>query len=248
MKIQGMSAIVVGGASGIGRATAVRLSQFGAKVAILDLPTSEGSAAVRELGGGSSFHACDLTDAEVAEKALEAAVTALGGLRIAVNMVGIGTSQPTLATDGPHPLDASGFGLDLVGTFHLNRLQAWRMCLNEPVHGERGVIVNTVPTAAFEGQISPIAHKVMKAGIAGMTLTMARGVRSQGVRVMAIAPSPLAAGITEEMTTVRTRGAASPQRTARPEEYAELAVAIVENQILDDGAARLDDGRRFASN
>jgi NAD(P)-dependent dehydrogenase (short-subunit alcohol dehydrogenase family) len=201
MRIQGMPAIVVGGTSGIGRATALRLSRLGAKVAILDLPTSEGPAVAAELGGGSSFHACDVADTADVERAFEAAMTALGDLRIAVNAAG---------TDRRHP-DAISFAPNLVGTFELNQLQAWRMSLNKPVDGERGVIINTT---AFD--------RVARAGMTGMTRMMARGARRLGVRVTAIAPG-------------------------RSEESALLAVAVVENQMLDEGTVRLDDGQRFAA-
>jgi NAD(P)-dependent dehydrogenase (short-subunit alcohol dehydrogenase family) len=252
MDVQGMPAVVVGGASGMGRATAVRLSQLGAKVAILDRPTSDGSSVAKELGGGSSFHACDVTDMAGTEQALQAAVTALGDLRIAVNTAGGGISKRTLTKDGPHPLDAfsSVIALNLVGTFNLNRLQAWHMSQNGPIDGERGVIINTASIAAFEGQIGQVAYTAAKAGIAGMTLTMARDLGSLGVRVMAIAPSLFATGITsaipEEMAAALTRDAAYPRRMGRPEEYAGLAIAIVENQMLNGGTIRLDGGQRFA--
>ncbi|MCW2887258.1 MAG: hypothetical protein QOE54_1686 [Streptosporangiaceae bacterium] len=250
VNVQGMTAIVVGGASGMGRATAVRLSQLGAKVAILDLPTSDGSSVAKELGG--AFHPCDVMDVEGAEQALQAAVNDLGGLHIAVNTAGGGTSKRTLSKSGPHPLDAfrSVIDLNLVGTFNLNRLQAWHMSHNGPLDGERGVIINTASIAAFEGQIGQVAYTAAKAGIAGMALTMARDLGSLGIRVMAIAPSLFATGITsaipEDMAATLTRDAAYPRRMGRPEEYAGLAIAIVENQMLNGGTIRLDGGQRFA--
>jgi NAD(P)-dependent dehydrogenase (short-subunit alcohol dehydrogenase family) len=250
--VKGLTAMVVGGASGMGRATAVRLASLGARVAVLDRPASDGAAVASELGSGSIFHPCDVTDAAGTEQAIQAAVDELGGLRIAVNTAGGGISKRTLAKDGPHPLDAfrSVIELNLIATFNLNRLQAWHMSRNEPLDGERGVIVNTSSIAAFEGQVGQVAYTAAKAGIAGMALTMARELGSLGIRVMAIAPSLFATGITsgipEEMASALTRDAAYPRRMGRPEEYASLAVAIVENQMLNGGTIRLDGGQRFA--
>jgi NAD(P)-dependent dehydrogenase (short-subunit alcohol dehydrogenase family) len=250
--VKGLTAMVVGGASGMGRATAVRLASLGARVALLDRPASDGAAVASELGSGSIFHPCDVTDAAGTEQAIQAAVDELGGLRIAINTAGGGISKRTLAKDGPHPLDAfrSVIELNLIATFNLNRLQAWHMSRSEPLDGERGVIVNTSSIAAFEGQVGQVAYTAAKAGIAGMALTMARELGSLGIRVMAIAPSLFATGITsgipEEMASALTRDAAYPRRMGRPEEYASLAVAIVENQMLNGGTIRLDGGQRFA--
>jgi NAD(P)-dependent dehydrogenase (short-subunit alcohol dehydrogenase family) len=252
VKIQDSAAVVVGGASGMGRATAERLAERGAKVAILDLATSEGATVAKELGAGALFHPCDVTDPEGAEYAVQAAVQELGALHIAVNTAGGGISQRTLSKTGPHPLDAfrSVIELNLVGTFNLNRVQAWHMSRNEPDDGERGVIVNTSSIAAFEGQIGQVAYSAAKAGIAGMTLTMARDLGGLGIRITAIAPSLFATGITsripDDMAAALTRDAAFPRRMGRPDEYAALAVAIVENQMLNGGTVRLDAGQRFA--
>jgi NAD(P)-dependent dehydrogenase (short-subunit alcohol dehydrogenase family) len=252
VKIQDSAAIVVGGASGMGRATAERLAERGAKVAILDLAASEGATVAKELGAGASFHPCDVTDPEGAESAVQAAVEELGAVHIAVNTAGGGISQRTLSKTGPHALDAfrSVIDLNLIGTFNLNRVQAWHMSRNEPDDGERGVIVNTSSIAAFEGQIGQVAYSAAKAGIAGMTLTMARDLGGLGIRVTAIAPSLFATGITsripDDMAAALTRDAAFPRRMGRPDEYAALAVAIVENQMLNGGTVRLDAGQRFA--
>jgi NAD(P)-dependent dehydrogenase (short-subunit alcohol dehydrogenase family) len=252
VKVRGMRAVVVGGASGMGRATAEKLAGLGATVAILDLPASDGAAVAKELGSAATFHPCDVTDADGTEAALRKAADDMGGLHIAVNTAGGGISKRTLSKDGPHPLDSFRFVIDLnlVATFNLNRLQAWHMSRNEPVDGERGVIINTSSIAGFEGQIGQVAYTAAKAGIAGMSLTMARDLGSLGIRVMAIAPSLFATGITagisDEMASVLTRDAAYPRRMGRPEEYAALAVAIVENQMLNGGTIRLDGGQRFA--
>jgi NAD(P)-dependent dehydrogenase (short-subunit alcohol dehydrogenase family) len=252
VKIKNSTAVVVGGASGMGRATSELLTERGAKVAILDLAASEGAIVAKELGGGASFHPCDVTDPEGAERAVHAAVEELGAVHIAVNTAGGGISQRTLSKTGPHTLDAfrSVIDLNLIGTFNLNRVQAWHMSRNEPDDGERGVIVNTSSIAAFEGQIGQVAYSAAKAGIAGMTLTMARDLGSLGIRVTAIAPSLFATGITsripDETAAALTRDAAFPRRMGRPDEYAALAVAIVENQMLNGGTVRLDAGQRFA--
>jgi len=248
-----MQAVLVGGASGMGRATAEKLAALGAKVAILDLPSSDGAAIAKELGNGTVFRPCDVTDAAGAEAALRQAAADLGALRIAVNTAGGGVSKRTLAKGGPHSLDAfrSVIELNLIATFNLNRLQALLMSDNEPPDGERGVIINTSSIAAFEGQIGQVAYTAAKAGIAGMTLTMARDLGSLGIRVMAIAPSLFATGITAgipaEMATALTKDAAYPRRMGHPEEYAALALAIVENQMLNGSVICLDGGQRFAA-
>jgi NAD(P)-dependent dehydrogenase (short-subunit alcohol dehydrogenase family) len=252
VKVKDSAAVVVGGASGMGRATAERLAERGARVAVLDLPASDGAAVAKELGADASFHPCDVTDSDGVETALAAAVEDLGALHIAINTAGGGVSVRTLSKSGPHPLDAfrSVIELNLIATFNLNRLQAWHMSRNEPDDDERGVIVNTSSIAAFEGQIGQVAYSAAKAAIAGMTLTMARDLGSLGIRVTAVAPSLFATGITsripEKMAGELTRDAAFPRRMGQPDEYAALALAIVENQMLNGSTIRLDAGQRFA--
>ncbi|HEY0508854.1 MAG TPA: SDR family NAD(P)-dependent oxidoreductase, partial [Blastococcus sp.] len=172
MEIQGKKAVVIGGASGMGRATAQALAARGADVAVLDRPTSAGREVAEELGG--VFHACDVTDFDGAEQALHDAVAGLGGLHIAVTTAGGGAAKRTLTKEGPHDLETFRRVLDLnvVGTFNLNRLSADHMSRNEPEDDERGVIINTASIAAFEGQIGQVAYTAAKAAIAGMSLTM----------------------------------------------------------------------------
>ena len=251
MEIKGKKAVVVGGASGMARATAELLREKGADVAILDLPTSAGAEVAAQLGG--TFHEVDVMDDAQVEGALADAFSALGGaLHIAVNTAGGGTAKRTLTKDGPHPIDEfrRTIELNLIGTFNLNRLQAWYMSRNEPEDGERGVIIDTASIAAFEGQIGQVAYTAAKAGIAGMMLTMARDLGSMGIRSVAIAPSLFSTGITkgipDEFAEVLTKDAAFPKRMGRPEEYAKLAVAIVENPMLNGSCIRLDAGQRFA--
>jgi NAD(P)-dependent dehydrogenase (short-subunit alcohol dehydrogenase family) len=250
METNGKKAVVVGGASGMARASAELLHAKGVSVAILDLPTSAGAEVASNLGG--SFHPVDVTDEASVEQALADAADTLGGIHIAVNTAGGGTAARTLGKDGPHPLEEFRrvVELNLIATFNLNRLQASYMARNEPEDGERGVIIDTASIAAFEGQIGQVAYTAAKAGIAGMMLTMARDLGSLGIRAMAIAPSLFSTGITkgipDEFAEVLTKDAAFPKRMGRPEEYARLVVAIVETPMLNGSTIRLDGGQHFA--
>lgn len=253
MEIKGKKAVVFGGASGMGRASAELLAARGADVAVLDRPESAGAEVAAALGG--SFHPVDVTDSAATEAALAAAVDGLGGLHVSVTTAGGGTVQRTLGRNGPHDLDAFRRVLDLnvVGTFNISRLAAVHMSRNEPEDpegtGERGVIVNTSSIAAFEGQVGQVAYSAAKAAIAGMTLTMARDLGSLGIRVLAIAPSLFATGATEripeEARAALVKDAAFPRRLGRPEEYAKLALAIIDNPMLNGQCLRLDAGQRF---
>ena len=250
MEIADKKAVIVGGASGMARASAEQLAARGASVAILDLPTSAGADVASSLGG--TFHPVNVMDEVAVEQALDDAVGALGGLHIAVNTAGGGTAMRTLSKDGPHPLDEFRrvIELNLIGAFNLNRLQAFHMSRNEPEDGERGVIIDTASIAAFEGQIGQVAYTAAKAGIAGMMLTMARDLGSLGIRAVAIAPSLFSTGLTQgipdEFAAALTKDAAFPKRMGYPEEYGRLAVAIVENPMLNGSTIRLDAGQRFA--
>ena len=250
MEIKGKKAVVVGGASGMAKATAEMLRQKGADISILDLPSSAGAEVAKELDG--TFHEVDVMNDEQVESALAAAVADLGGLHIAVNTAGGGSAKRTLTKEGPHPLDdfRKIIELNLIGTFNLNRLQAFYMSTNEPEDGERGVIIDTASIAAFEGQIGQVAYTAAKAGIAGMMLTMARDLGSLGIRAVAIAPSlfstGLTAGIPDEFAKELTKDSAFPKRLGRSEEYGRLAIAIVETPMLNGLCIRLDGGTRFA--
>src|SRR4051795_8724892 len=253
MEIEGKKAIVVGGASGFGRATAESLAKRGASVAVLDRPQSKGREVADAIG--ATFHEVDVTDFAGTEQVLAQAVEALGGLHIAVTTAGGGIGERTIKKDGPHSLDSfrKTVDLNLIGSFNISRLAAWQMSKNDPVDDEaeeRGVIINTASIAAFEGQIGQVAYTASKAAIAGMCLTMARDLGSLGIRVLAIAPSLFATGATaripEEMAATLVRDAAFPKRMGRPEEYAKLALAIVDNPMLNGQCLRLDAGQRFA--
>ncbi|GAA2558092.1 SDR family NAD(P)-dependent oxidoreductase [Mycolicibacterium diernhoferi] len=253
MEISGKKAVVVGGASGFGRATVESLAKRGAGVAILDRPQSKGKEVAEQVGG--SFYEVDITDFEGTEQVLAKVVEDLGGLHIAVTTAGGGIGERTVKKDGPHSLDSfrQTIDLNLIGTFNVSRLAAWHMSKNDPVDEEaeeRGVIINTASIAAFEGQIGQVAYTASKAAIAGMCLTMARDLGSLGIRALAIAPSLFATGLTEgipdEFASVLTKDAAFPKRLGKPEEYARLAIAIVENPMLNGQCIRLDAGQRFA--
>lgn len=251
MDISGHNAIVVGGASGMARATADMLVERGGSVAILDLPTSDGAAAAEQLGG--TFHPCNVMDYEATEKAIGEAVESLGSVHFVCNTAGGGIARRTVSKDGPHPLAdfQRVIDLNLIATFNVSRLTANHMSRNEPnADGERGVIVNTASIAAFEGQIGQVAYAAAKGGIAAMTLTMARDLGSLGIRVMTIAPSLFSTGLTkgipDEAATTLTRDAAFPKRMGRPEEYARMAIAIYETAMMNGGVLRVDGGQRFA--
>ena len=251
MEIEGKKAVIVGGASGFGRATAEALAKRGASVAVLDRPQSKGKEVADAIGG--TFHEVDVTDFAGTEQVLQQAIEALGGLHIAVTTAGGGNAERTVSKDGPHSLDSFRPASTSTSSAPSTSagLAAWQMSKNEPSRDEeRGVIINTASIAAFEGQIGQVAYTASKAAIAGMCLTMARDLGSLGIRVLAIAPSLFATGLTEgipdEFAKQLTKDAAFPKRLGRPEEYAKLALAIVENPMLNGQCIRLDAGQRFA--
>lgn len=250
MQIEGKRAVVFGGASGMGRATAELFAKEGASVAILDREGSDGQEVAKAFHG--TFIPVDVTDFVATEQALNDAVDALGGLHISVTTAGGGIAQRIVSKEGPHDLDAfrQVLDLNLVATFNITRLTAAQMTKNEPEDEERGVIINTSSTAAFEGQIGQVAYTAAKAAIAAITLPAARDLGSLGIRVTAIAPSLFNTGamkmVPEEMQAALVRDNAFPKRMGRPEEYAKLALAIVENPMLNGQCLRLDAGVRFA--
>jgi NAD(P)-dependent dehydrogenase (short-subunit alcohol dehydrogenase family) len=247
--MDGVAAIVTGGASGLGRATATRLAAGGAKVVIVDLPNSDGDAVAKEIGG--AFAPGDVTS----EADLAAAVTTatgLGPLRILVNCAGIGTAIRTVTKAGPHPLDffQKVIEVNLIGTFNAIRLAAAQMVTTEEVDGERGVIVNTASAAAFDGQIGQAAYSASKGGIVGMTLPIARDLASLKVRVVTIAPglfeTPLLGMLPQEARDALGAQVPHPARLGQPPEFAALVAAIVENPMLNGETIRLDGAIRMA--
>src|SRR6202453_2142003 len=250
MEVNGKKVVVIGGGSGIGRASDKTLAERGADVAVLDREGSDGKAVADGLGG--TFYPVDVTDFTGTEETLQTAVDKLGGLHVVVTTAGGGIAKRTMTKSGPHDLESfqSVIDLNLIASFNISRLAASYMSQNEPEDEERGVIIKTAALAACEGQIGQVAYTAAKAGIAGMCLTMARDLGSLGIRVLAIAPSLFATGLTkgipDEYATALTKDAAFPKRLGRPEEYAKLVAAIVDNPMLNGQCLRLDAGQRFA--
>jgi NAD(P)-dependent dehydrogenase (short-subunit alcohol dehydrogenase family) len=250
MNIDGVAAIVTGGGSGLGRATAEALAAKGAKVAIFDLNAGAAEAAAKSLGGAGI--ACDVSDAASAEAAVAQAEAAQGAARILINCAGIGVARRVVGRDGPHPLAdfERVIKVNLIGTFNMIRLAAAGMAKLEPLEGgERGVIVSTASIAAFDGQIGQAAYSASKAGVAGMTLPIARDLASIGVRVNTIAPgiflTPMLLGLSQEFQDSLGRQVPFPPRLGDPKEYASLAVQIVENAYLNGETIRIDGSLRM---
>jgi NAD(P)-dependent dehydrogenase (short-subunit alcohol dehydrogenase family) len=252
VELSGAAALVTGGASGLGRATAERLAAGGAAVTIVDLPTSDGTAVAAGLGG--AFVAADVTDGD----AVAAAVAQAGSekpLRVVVNCAGIGPPARVVAKDGsPMPLDAftKVVSVNLVGTFNVIRLGAAAIAATEPVDEgtERGVIVNTASVAAYEGQIGQAAYSASKGGIVGMTLPIARELAGRLIRVVTIAPglfeTPLLASLPDEAKKSLGEQVPHPRRLGRPAEFAALVEHIVANPMLNGEVIRLDGSIRMA--
>lgn len=249
MRIDAASALVAGGASGLGAATARRLHAAGASVTIADLNAEKGEALAAELGERASSVECDVTREDQVQAAVEAAA---GELRIAVCCAGIGWAEKTAGRRGPHafePFEAV-VRVNLIGTFNVLRLAAAAMLGNEPdAEGERGVVITTASIAAYDGQIGQIAYSASKGGIVGMTLPAARDLAASGIRVCTIAPglfdTPLLAGLPEEAREALGAQVPHPSRLGRPEEYGDLAAHIVSNPMLNGEVIRLDGALRM---
>ncbi|NKY44753.1 3-hydroxyacyl-CoA dehydrogenase [Nocardia cerradoensis] len=251
MKLENAVAVVTGGASGLGLATVKELHGQGAKVVIIDLPSSNGEAIAKELGDGVVFAATDVTNEEQVSAALDAAAQ-LGTLRIAVNCAGIGNAIKTVSKKGAFPLAdfTKIINVNLIGTFNVIRLAAERIAATELEGEERGVIINTASVAAFDGQIGQAAYSASKGGIVGMTLPIARDLASVNIRVVTIAPglfhTPLFATLPEEAIKALGAQVPHPARLGDPAEYAALARHIVENPMLNGETIRLDGAIRMA--
>jgi len=249
MRIDGASAIVTGGASGLGLATATELAKAGAHVVIADLAGSRGAERANDIGG--TFVPVDVTDEGAVQQAIDAASSA-APLRIVVNCAGIGTPGRVLGKQGVLPLDAFArvVTVNLIGTFNVIRLAAAKMVESEPVDGERGVIVNTASVAAFDGQIGQAAYSASKGGVVGMTLPIARDLADKLIRVCTIAPgimdTPMLAGLPEPARESLGKQVPHPARLGSPTEYAALARHIVENGYLNGEVIRLDGAIRMA--
>ena len=249
MQISGCSALVTGGASGLGLATAQALAAQGAHVVIADLPSSRGS----ELAGerGLVFVPADVTDEDGIARAV-AAAGELGPLRVAVCCAGVATAERAVGRGGPLPLDRFErvIAINLTGTFNTVRLAAAAMMATDPIDGERGVIIMTASVAAFDGQMGQPAYAASKAAVAGMTLPLAREFAQNLIRVVSIAPgifqTPMMAGLPPEAQDSLGSQVPHPSRLGRPDEYAALARHIVENPMLNGETIRLDGAIRMA--
>jgi NAD(P)-dependent dehydrogenase (short-subunit alcohol dehydrogenase family) len=253
MRIDGIGAIVTGGGSGLGEATARELAARGARVAILDLGRSKGAEVAKSIGGSALFCEADVASEAQVTAALERAVGAFGAIHAAVSCAGIGTAGRTVDKEGK-PFDLGLFELtlrvNLLGTFNVIRLAAARMMRNAPnEEGERGVVVNTASAAAFEGQIGQCAYSASKGGVVGMTLPIARDLASAGIRVNTIAPglfaTPMLMMMPEEGRDTLASQIPFPKRLGKPAEFAALACHIVENPMLNGETIRIDGAIRM---
>ncbi|GAA4447658.1 3-hydroxyacyl-CoA dehydrogenase [Nibrella saemangeumensis] len=257
MLLENATALVTGGASGLGEATVRQFAAGGANVVILDMNEERGKALADELGVNVLFCRTDVSSETDVQAAIDLAVRAFGGVHIIVNCAGIAEARKTIGkvgdTYGPHSLAAfeKTIRVNLIGTFNVIRLAAFAMEKNQPnEEGERGVIINTASVAAYDGQIGQAAYSASKGGIVGMTLPIARDLARTGIRVMTIAPglfeTPLLAALPEEARLSLGQQVPFPSRLGRPKEYALLARSIVENPMLNGEVIRLDGAIRMA--
>jgi NAD(P)-dependent dehydrogenase (short-subunit alcohol dehydrogenase family) len=250
VQLEGSVALVTGGASGLGLATARKLHADGASVVLLDLASSDGAEVAKDLGDRARFSAGDVTSPDDVTAALDVAAE-LGTLRVAVSCAGIGNAHKTFGKDGPFPLDrfTKVISVNLIGTFNVIRLAAERIAAADEVDEERGVIVNTASVAAFDGQIGQAAYSASKGGIVGMTLPIARDLASLKIRVVTIAPglfdTPLLGGLPDDVRAALGRQVPHPARLGNPTEYAQLAAAIIANPMLNGETIRLDGAIRM---
>jgi len=252
MELRGSSALIAGGASGLGAATARRLHAAGAAVVIADLNADRGEALAGELGERAGFVEANVLEPEQVQAAVDAAAGGPDPLRVSVCCAGIGWAQRTTSRNGPHDLEpfSNVIKVNLIGTFNVLRLAATAINANDPDQGgERGVCINTASIAAFDGQIGQVAYAASKGGIVGLTLPAARDLAGRGIRVVTIAPglfdTPLLAGLPEESRAALGAGIPFPSRLGRPAEYADLVTAIVANPMLNGETIRLDGALRM---
>ncbi len=254
MDIKGITAVITGGGSGLGEATARALAARGARVCLLDLARSRGVEVAREIGHGALFLEADVSNESQVTAALDRAVTECGAIHVAVNCAGIGMAGRTLGKND-EPFNLALFSktieVNLIGTFNVIRLAAARMAKNAPNDdGERGVVINTASVAAFDGQIGQAAYSASKGGVVGMTLPIARDLSRMGIRVVTIAPglfaTPMLMGLPEPARAALGASVPFPSRLGRPSEYGQLACQIVENPMLNGEVIRLDGALRMA--
>jgi len=251
MQIAGISAVITGAGSGLGLATAKTMAAAGANIVIVDLPSSNGEAEAKAIGPNAVFVAADVRDEEQIKVALDAAEE-MGPLRLVVNCAGIATPNRVMRK-GVATAQAEFervISINLLGTLNVIRLAAERMSVTEPAGEERGVIVNTASVAAFDGQIGQVAYAASKAGVAGMTLPLARDLAQFLIRVVAVAPgtfeTPMVAGLPPEAVKSLGDQVPHPSRLGKPDEYAALVKHIVENPMINGETIRIDGAIRMA--
>jgi NAD(P)-dependent dehydrogenase (short-subunit alcohol dehydrogenase family) len=251
MLIKNSVFLITGGASGLGEATARMATENGGKVVIADLQADLGEKLAKEIGG--RFAKCDVTSEADGKAAVELAVKAFGGIHVLVNCAGIGTAERTIGKEGPHNLGhfTRVVTINLIGSFNMIRLAADAMAKAGPnAAGERGVIINTASVAAYDGQIGQAAYSASKGGIVGMTLPIARDLSRNGIRVCTIAPgifeTPMLLGMPKDVQDALGKMVPFPPRLGRPVEYAQLARAIIENEMMNGETIRLDGAIRMA--
>ncbi|MYB36822.1 MAG: 3-hydroxyacyl-CoA dehydrogenase [Gammaproteobacteria bacterium] len=253
MKLNDRVAVITGGASGLGRATADTIVAAGGKVALVDLNESLVQQAAEELGDSAAAFVANVTEADSVQTAIDGVMERFGAIHINVNCAGIGAAARTVGRDGPLDLAAFSFVIqvNLIGTFNSLRLCAFHMGRNEPLNddGERGVIINTASVAAFDGQIGQAAYSASKGGVVGMTLPIARDLARSGIRACTIAPglfeTPMMMGMPDRVRGPLIDMVQFPDRLGEPAEYALLARQIIENPYLNGETIRLDGGIRM---
>ncbi|SDI90850.1 3-hydroxyacyl-CoA dehydrogenase [Natribacillus halophilus] len=252
MQMQGSTAVVTGGVSGLGEATVRKVVADGGNAVIFDLQEEKGASLAADLGEPVRFVKTDVTSEDSVQAAVNEAIEAFGRIDVVVNCAGISAADKTVSGKGPHDLGsfANVIQVNLIGTFNVIRLAAEKMAENDAnEEGERGVIVNTASVAAYEGQIGQAAYSASKGGIVGMTLPIARDLSKHGIRVMTIAPglfdTPLFAELPEKARTALGDMTPFPQRLGHVKEYAQLAGNIIENPMLNGDVIRLDGAIRM---
>ena len=253
MDLERVKAVISGGASGLGQATAARLAAGGAQVALLDVQDEAGRKAASAIGAAASYHRCDVTRETAVDEAVRSAAERMGGLNVSVSCAGVATPGKLLGKDGP--LAAAAFqrvmDINVLGTFLLDRAAAAIMQGNAPdADGERGLLIHTASVAAFEGQVGQVAYATSKAAVAGMVLPLARELARFGIRVVGIAPgifgTPMMAGLPQEAQDSLGKQVPFPPRLGRPEEYADLVAAVVGNRMINGDTIRIDGAIRMA--
>ena len=254
MKVKACTAVIAGGASGLGEATVRGLFQGGARVAILDLDEERGQSLAKELGDRAVFFKTDVTDAPSVQAAVDGTVEHFGGMHVSINCAGVASPMKVIGKKGPVSIEKFNFVIqvNLIGTMNVMRLSAEKMIDNAPTDdNEKGVVINTASIAAFDGQVGQAAYASSKAGVVGMTLPVAREFADYGIRVMTIAPgifnTPMLAGLPDKVKTSLGQMMPFPKRLGEPREYAMLVEQIIENPMLNGETIRLDAAMRMAA-